>query len=60
MRRATTGTKPLRTRRRALLWTLEQGLGADFTPETAEAWRAAYAALSAEMIQTAYPLQATG
>ena len=25
----------------ALLWTLEQGLGADFTPETADAWRAA-------------------
>jgi len=42
----------------ALLWTLEQGLGADFTPETAAAWRAAYTALSAEMIQAAYPLHA--
>jgi hemoglobin-like flavoprotein len=42
----------------ALLWTLEQGLGADFTPETAEAWRAAYTALSGEMIQAAYPLHA--
>jgi hemoglobin-like flavoprotein len=43
----------------ALLWTLEQGLGAEFTPETAEAWRAAYAALSNEMIQAAHPLRAT-
>lgn len=43
----------------ALLWTLEQGLGADFTPETAEAWRAAYAAISAEMIQAAYPVRAS-
>jgi hemoglobin-like flavoprotein len=43
----------------ALLWTLEQGLGADFTPEIAEAWRAAYGVLSTEMIQTAYPHHAT-
>ena len=42
----------------ALLWTLEQGLGPDFTRETAEAWRAAYSALSAEMIAAAYPLRA--
>jgi len=26
----------------ALLWTLEQGLGADFTPEVKEAWVAVY------------------
>lgn len=33
-----------------LLWTLEQGLGADFTPETKEAWTAAYTGLSSIMI----------
>lgn len=43
----------------ALLWTLEQGLGAGFTPETAEAWRAAYDMLSTEMIGAAYPLRAS-
>ncbi len=43
----------------ALLWTLEQGLGTDFTPETAEAWRAAYGALSTAMIQAADPAGAT-
>lgn len=42
----------------ALVWTLEQGLGADFTPETAEAWRSAYAVLSTEMIEAAYPHRA--
>jgi len=30
----------------ALLWTLEQGLGPDFTPEAKEAWAAAYKLLS--------------
>jgi hemoglobin-like flavoprotein len=39
----------------ALLWTLEQGLGADFTPETAAAWGTAYGALSSVMIEAAYP-----
>lgn len=39
----------------ALLWTLEQGLAADFTPEVAAAWAAAYAALSELMIAAAYP-----
>jgi len=39
----------------ALLWTLEQGLGEDFTPETAQAWATAYAALSAAMIGAAWP-----
>ena len=29
----------------ALLWTLEQGLGADFTPEVKEAWAAVYGLL---------------
>ncbi|MGE5148514.1 MAG: globin domain-containing protein, partial [Rhodospirillaceae bacterium] len=33
----------------ALLWTLEKGLGADFTPETKEAWTAAYTALAGVM-----------
>lgn len=43
----------------ALLWTLEQGLGTDFTAEVAEAWRAAYGALSGAMIRAAYPVGAT-
>ena len=33
----------------ALLWTLQQGLGDDFTPEVAEAWTAAYALLANDM-----------
>ncbi len=33
----------------ALLWTLEKGLGPDFTPETKEAWTAAYTALAGVM-----------
>jgi hemoglobin-like flavoprotein len=33
----------------ALLWTLEQGLGPDFTPETREAWTVTYTALATEM-----------
>jgi hemoglobin-like flavoprotein len=33
----------------ALLWTLEQGLGDDFTPDTREAWTAAYTALAGVM-----------
>ncbi len=36
----------------ALLWTLEQGLGADFTPEVRSAWTAAYTLL-AETMKTA-------
>jgi hemoglobin-like flavoprotein len=39
----------------ALVWTLEQGLGDDFTPETRDAWIAAYALLSGVMIDEAYP-----
>jgi hemoglobin-like flavoprotein len=38
----------------ALLWTLQQGLGDGFTPETAEAWRTAYGLLSETMIAEAY------
>lgn len=34
----------------ALLWTLEQGLGAAFTPEVKEAWASAYAILAKVMI----------
>ncbi|WP_414899510.1 globin family protein [Rhizobium cremeum] len=34
----------------ALLWTLEQGLGPDFTPETKAAWTSAYGTLSGVMI----------
>jgi hemoglobin-like flavoprotein len=33
----------------ALLWTLEQGLGADFTPATRDAWAACYGAITGEM-----------
>lgn len=35
----------------ALLWTLEQGLGAAFTPEVREAWTAAFGLLSGMMIE---------
>ncbi len=38
----------------ALLWTLKQGLGDAFTPETAEAWGTAYGLLSGAMIEAAY------
>jgi hemoglobin-like flavoprotein len=33
----------------ALLWTLEQGLGDDFTPAAKDAWVACYGVLSGEM-----------
>jgi len=33
----------------ALLWTLQQGLGDDFTPEVKEAWSAAYGILATTM-----------
>jgi hemoglobin-like flavoprotein len=39
----------------ALVWTLEQGLGDDFTPETRDAWIAPYTLLSGIMIDEAYP-----
>jgi nitric oxide dioxygenase len=38
----------------ALLWTLEKGLGKDWTPEVAAAWTAAYNTLSSFMINQAY------
>jgi nitric oxide dioxygenase len=38
----------------ALIWTLEQGLGDDFPPETRAAWIAAYTLLSGVMIEEAY------
>jgi hemoglobin-like flavoprotein len=38
----------------ALLWTLARGLGAEWTPAVAEAWKAAYATLSTFMIQEAF------
>lgn len=38
----------------ALLWTLERGLGADWTPELAAAWATAYGVLSSSMIDEAY------
>jgi hemoglobin-like flavoprotein len=38
----------------ALLWTLEQGLGAHWTPDLAKAWGAAYTLLSNYMIGEAY------
>jgi nitric oxide dioxygenase len=37
----------------ALLWTLGEGLGPDFTPETKEAWTAAYTLLAGVMTQAA-------
>ena len=36
----------------SLLWTLEKGLGDDYTPEVHEAWVAAYTLLSDVMIET--------
>ena len=38
----------------ALLWTLEKGLGSDWTPDVAAAWSAAYTTLSGFMISQAY------
>ena len=38
----------------ALLWTLERGLGPDWTPELAAAWSTAYGILSTYMIDEAY------
>lgn len=38
----------------ALIWTLAQGLGEDFTTDTEQAWTAAYGVLSKAMIAAAY------
>lgn len=37
----------------ALMWTLEQGLGEQFTPQVRAAWHAAYASLTGMMLQGA-------
>jgi hemoglobin-like flavoprotein len=42
----------------ALLWTLEQGLGEAFTPETREAWTATYVTLAGVMKGAAKELAA--
>ena len=42
----------------ALLWTLERGLGTDWTPEVQNAWSEAYATLSSFMINEAYGTRA--
>ncbi len=42
----------------ALIWTLDQGLGAEFTEDTKTAWVEAYTTLSGVMIAAAYPAQA--
>ena len=42
----------------ALIWTLEQGLGADFSPDVRNAWLSAYGALSGAMIAEAYGKEA--
>jgi uncharacterized protein YjbI with pentapeptide repeats/hemoglobin-like flavoprotein len=46
----------------ALLWTLEKGLGADFTPEVKDAWATVYGILAQTAIDAAYapgePVQA--
>ena len=39
----------------ALLFTLEKGLGEDFTPSLKESWATAYDTLSSVMINAAYP-----
>lgn len=39
----------------ALITTLSQVLGPDFTPEDAEAWKTVYTALKDAMVEAAYP-----
>lgn len=43
----------------ALLWTLEQALGTQFTPTLRQAWATAYDALAAAMKGAAYPAEAS-
>ena len=42
----------------ALIWTLEKGLGEDFSPKVKDAWIAAYGLLSGVMIAEAYGKEA--
>lgn len=42
----------------ALIWTLEQGLGAAMTPAAREAWLLAYETLAGAMKAAAYPAEA--
>lgn len=42
----------------ALLWTLSQGLGDEFTSDVEAAWTTAYGTLSSVMIEAAYPTAA--
>ena len=44
----------------SLIWTLEQGLGDDFTPATREAWLHVYQVLSGVMIRAAEEFEARG
>ncbi len=39
---------------KALLWTLEQGLGSEFTPDVKEAWTAVYTLVATTMIEAGY------
>lgn len=41
----------------ALLWTLEQALGAEFTPALRQAWATAYGTLAGAMKAAAWPAQ---
>jgi len=43
----------------ALLWTLEQTLGGEFTPDVKGAWAAVYTALAEMATAKAYPAEAT-
>jgi len=43
----------------ALFWTLERGLGIDWSSEIAEAWHTCYSTLSQTMIKAAYPVRTT-
>lgn len=42
----------------ALLWTLEKGLGAAFTPEVREAWATVYGVLASTMARAAEKMEA--
>lgn len=51
------GVKPIQYEwvGKALLWTLEQALGSDWTPEVSKAWAICYTTLSATMISCTSP-----